>query len=497
MSLQALAAAYGVMTSYEHQDGTVVTVPEETVRRVLEAMDVPAETDAEVEVSLDETCPLPPRGWGFTAQLYATRSRASWGIGDYADLARLATWSAEEGASFVLVNPLHAGRPGLPQTDSPYFPASRRFREPLYLSVEDLPELGLLDPDDRQRVLALGDEARALRGLVDRDAVYRLKDEALRLLFTVHRVHPHDEATEQWARWCSGIDGQPPEYHAWLQFLCGEQLAEAQREAREAGMAVGIVHDLAVGCDPDGFDALLWRDDMARGVTIGAPPDEFNTKGQDWRLPPFRPDRLRATEGAAFRDLLRANLTDAGGIRVDHAMGLFRLFWIPDGMSPAEGTYVRYPADVMMRVLVEECRRAGAIAIAEDLGTVEPGVSETLRAHGVLGSAVLWFEEDPPEDWPERTFASVTTHDLPTVAAKGLDPVETHALVARARSLLCGVALGDAVGDPTQPNVPGDDEHPSWRVPLPVLLDDLPDHPLLRRVVAAVSEERARQVAAG
>jgi 4-alpha-glucanotransferase len=499
MSLAELAAAYGVMTSYEDQEGNPVTVPDETVRRVLAAMDVPAETDAEVRTSLGETCPLPPRGWGWTAQLYATRSRASWGIGDYGDLARLATWSAEEGASFVLVNPLHAGRPGLPQTDSPYFPASRRFREPLYLDVEDLPELSLLGPDDRQRVLALGDEARALneRDLIDRDAVYRRKNEALRLLFTAHRSHPHDEATEQWARWCSGIDGQPSEYHAWLQWLCAEQLAEAQRCAREAGMAIGIVHDLAVGCDPDGFDALLWRDDMARGVTVGAPPDAFNTKGQDWRLPPFRPDRLRATGCAAFRDLLRANLADAGGIRIDHAMGLFRLFWIPDGLSPAEGTYVRYPSAMMLHVLVEECRRADAIAIAEDLGTVEPGVPETLRAHGVLGSAVLWFEEDEPEAWPERTFASVTTHDLPTVAAKGLDAAGTHAYVARSASLLAGIALGDAVGDPRQPNVPGDDEHPSWRIPLPVLLDDLRDHPLLRRVVAAVSEERARQVAAG
>jgi 4-alpha-glucanotransferase len=307
-------------------------------------------------------------------------------------------------------------------------------------------------------------------------------------------------------------------------------------------MPVGLVHDLAVGVDPGGADAWAQQDVLARGMTVGAPPDSFNQRGQDWRLPPWRPDRLRAAGYAPFREMVRAVLADAGGIRVDHAMGLFRLFWVPEGMSAAEGTYVRYPAEDLLGILAYECVQAGAVAIAEDLGTVEPGVPETLRANGLLGSAVLWFEDRAAAGWPEQAFASVTTHDLPTargfwtdetlraqaelgllgegrtveeqraqndatrervralLAAEGLvGPdasvddlvVAVHAFVARAPSAMAAVALGDALGDPRQPNLPGTrDEYPNWRLPLRVPLDDLGDDPLLRRVVSAVRAER-------
>ena len=572
MSPQEEAAARGVMTTYEDWAGNPRQVPDDTIRRVLDALG-PATDEAPLRVVREGSpeaggrevgeydgllvaprrCPAPPRSWGWMVQLYAVRSRCSWGMGDLHDLARLARWSAEEGADFLLVNPLHASAPGFPQEPSPYFPASRRWRNPLYLAVEELPELGLLDADQRDEVLRLGAEARALNAAprLDRDAVWERKLRALALLYGA----PRRAAFEPWRRtqgpslddfatwsalaerhpgpyqdWPPGI-GDPPrervDFHAWLQWLCAEQLAEAQRCAREAGMAVGLISDLAVGCDPGGADAWAQRDVIAHGMTVGAPPDSFNRKGQDWRLPPWRPDALRAAAYEPFRDLVRGVLADSGGIRVDHAMGLFRLFWVPEGLSPAEGAYVRYPADDLLGILAYECHAAGAIAVAEDLGTVEEGVPETLRDNGILGSAVLWFEDGPPSTYPVEAFASVTTHDLPTArgvwddeerAAEqetvlrllrdeglvGEEPtpdelvVAMHAFVARTPSLLAAVALGDAVGDPRQPNLPGTkDEYPNWRLPLDVALDDLPDHPLLRAVVKAVSEERARQVPAG
>jgi 4-alpha-glucanotransferase len=610
--LAELAARYGVATTYDDWAGNPTQVPEETVRRVLDVLgataDVPddapppltvvreddpraggrpvGEYDLDGDRSLlvaPRRCPRPPRTWGWAVQLYGARSRCSWGMGDLNDLARLATWSAAEcGAGFLLVNPLHAAAPGLPQEASPYFPASRRFHNPLYLAVEELPEVALLAPDDRAEVLRLGTEARSLNDaeLIDRDAVWRAKSRALEILFRVdspsrRRALDSYRAREgaglaDFATWAALAERHPGPYqqwpeayrhprnpavaearaeladratfHAWLQWLCAAQLAEAQRCAREAGMPVGLVHDLAVGVDPGGADAWAQQDDLAHGMSVGAPPDSFNQKGQDWLLPPWRPDRLRASGYAPFRDMVRATLADAGGIRVDHAMGLFRLFWVPEGASPAEGTYVRYDADALLGILVYECHQAGAVAVAEDLGTVEPGVPETLRESGVLGSAVLWFEDRRPEDYPELAFTSVTTHDLPTargfwtdeslrvqaelgllgagrtvdeqraindrdrervhalLQAEGLAPADPtvdelvvgmHAFVARTPSLMVAAALGDALGDPRQPNMPGTrDEYPNWRLPLPALLDDLGNDPGLNAVVAAIRAER-------
>lgn len=564
------AAARGVATSYEDWAGRPREVPEDTVEAVLAAMEpyddspppltVVREGDPRADgrpvgeydglLIAPRRCPAPPRTWGWMAQLYGVRSRASWGMGDLGDLGRLACWSGcEAGAGFVLVNPLHAAAPGLPQEASPYFPASRRFLNPLYLAVEDVPELALADPDTRAEVLRLGNEARTLNASerVDRDAVYRLKSRALEALFPYARAAPLDDpGLRDFAVWSalaerhggdyrdwpaevrrpgsSAVERANPDrvaYHAWLQLVCDEQLAEAQRIARDSGMPVGLVLDLAVGVDPGGADAWAQQDDLAMGMTVGAPPDSFNEQGQDWRLPPWRPDRLRAGGYAPFRDLVRATVAHAGGIRIDHAMGLFRLFWVPEGMTAAEGTYVRYPADDLLGILVYECARAGAVAVAEDLGTVEPGVPETLRDNGILGSAVLWFEEGAAAAYPEQAFTSVTTHDLPTargfwtddalpnaadrarvralLVAEGLAGedatvddlvVAMHAFVARTPSLMTAVALGDAVGDPRQPNMPGTlDEYPNWRLPLPVALEDLADDPSVAAVVEAVRRE--------
>ncbi len=211
-------------------------------------------------------------------------------------------------------------------------------------------------------------------------------------------------------------------FHRWLQHACDAALAAAQAAAHDAGMTVGIVHDLAVGVDPGGADAWALQDVFAAGATVGAPPDGFNQQGQDWALPPWRPDRLAETGYAPFRQMVAAVLRRGGGLRVDHILGLFRLWWIPAGNSASKGTYVRYDADAMLGLLALEAARAGALVVGEDLGTVESSVAARLARAGVLGSTVAWFERDadsgplPPRHWREPAMASITTHDLPTVA---------------------------------------------------------------------------------
>jgi len=214
-------------------------------------------------------------------------------------------------------------------------------------------------------------------------------------------------------------------FHAWVQHCCAEQLIAVRQAARDAGMALGVLHDLPVGVDAEGADAWALADVLAGGVSVGAPPDNFTPRGQDWGLPPWRPDRLAATGYSALRDMLRAVLTYADGLRIDHVAGLWRLWWIPPGDSPDRGTYVHYDADVMLAVLGLEAHRAGATVVGEDLGTVEPEVTAALAGNGMLGCAVSWFTRDesapgepllPPAAWPSRAAASLSTHDLPTAA---------------------------------------------------------------------------------
>ncbi len=292
-------------------------------------------------------------------------------------------------------------------------------------------------------------------------------------------------------------------------------------------MAVGVVHDLAVGVHPDGADAWAQPGAYAQGMSVGAPPDAFNARGQDWGLPPWRPDALAASGYAPYRELLRALLRHAGALRVDHVMGLFRLWWVPAGLPPTEGTYVRYDADAMLAVLALEAHRAGACVIGEDLGTVEPGVRDVLARRGVFGTSVLWFERDwegtgrplPPEAWRADCVATATTHDLPSTAARlGGDHVElrhrlglltgpveeererdardvrewlaylrelglldaaggprdeeaeiraVYRFLRRTPARMTGVWLPDAVGDRRPQNLPGTwDQYPNWRLPV-------------------------------
>lgn len=421
-------------------------------------------------IAVPERVPPPAGGdrlWGWMAQLYAMRSAGSWGIGDYADLATLAAASgsaAGGGAGVLLVNPLHAAAPTLPVEASPYSPVSRRFASPLYLRPELTPEYAAADEAVRARVDELARGARAAGGAatpdaerIDRDAVWAAKLAALELLHgdAVDAVDAVDEDADDqdlrdFATWCALAERHGPDwrrwpaplrdpagpavarareelagrisFHRWLQRRCEQQLAAAQEAARAAGMPVGIVHDLAVGVDPGGADAWADQDVFATGATVGAPPDTFNQQGQDWGLPPWRPDRLAESGYAPLRHMLRAVLGRGGGIRVDHILGVFRLWWIPAGAGAAGGTYVHYDAEAILGVIALEAARTGALVVGEDLGTVGPTVAGMLADAGVLGSSILWFERDaagdclPPPRWRRMAMASVSTHDLPTAA---------------------------------------------------------------------------------
>ncbi|WP_030249774.1 4-alpha-glucanotransferase [Streptomyces violens] len=425
-------------------------------------------------VAPDRMPPASGRAHGFMVQLYSLLSQSSWGMGDLGDLARLADWSGRTlGADFVQLNPLHAAVPGPPTDPSPYRPSSRRFPDPVHLRIADVPEYGQLSDAARQRADELAGRAAALRdavlkngALIDRDAVWELKKEALELLRTVplstsrqaaydafravqgRDLEDHatwyalaEEHGPDWRKWPDGLRdprsartermrralADRVDFHRRAAWLTDEQLGAAQRAARDAGMSIGLVHDLAVGVHPAGADTWARQDAFAAGMSVGAPPDAFNSRGQDWGLPPWRPDTLARTGYAAFRALLRGLLRHAGALRIDHVMGLFRLWWIPEGRPPTEGAYVRYDAEAMLSVLALEAARAGTTVIGEDLGTVENGVREALEGRGVLGTSVLWFERDwtaegqpplPPQDWRADCLATVTTHDLPSTAGR-------------------------------------------------------------------------------
>ncbi|MGX7731851.1 4-alpha-glucanotransferase [Rhodococcus sp. 2H158] len=534
---------------------------------------------------------LERRRRGLAAQLYSVRSKRSWGVGDFADLADLAAITASvDGGDFVLVNPVHAGEPQPPLEPSPYLPSSRRFVHPIYLRVENIREAAFLPRKHRKTLEAYaGKFAKSNRKdkRIDRDAAFRAKLDVLGHVFRVPRS-PARQAefdafraaggdaltdfalwgalTEKFgdrsARWetLAATPDEPYvarqrtklaeriEFHCWLQWLCDEQLAEAQSAARAAGMDVGIVHDLAVGVRPDGADAWTLGDALIRDMTVGAPPDDFNRQGQDWTQPPWHPVRLAELGYRPYRDVVRTALRHAGGLRVDHILGLFRTWWIPEGCTPDQGTYVTYDHEALIGILALEAHRADAVLIGEDLGVFESWVQEYLARRGIAGTSILWFERDgddprPPESYRELCLTSVTTHDLPPTsgflagehitlrselgllerdleteaadAAAERDAVlavlrerelldedadeqrtveALHRFVAASPSALIGVSLADAVGERRSQNQPGTtDEYPNWRIPLAdekgrtVLLDDLPGNERFAALLAAVA----------
>ncbi len=513
-------------------------------------------------VVVPRTAPRPGRAWGWAVQLYAARSRTSWGIGDLADLRRLGRWSRDLGAGVLILNPLHAPAPTLPQEPSPYFASSRLYRNPLYLRPEELPGVEAAGLGTELGRLAAAGHALNTRRHIERDEVLRLKLAALEHLFgwfetsapdderlaferyrsregrALRRFAVHSTLAERfgpgWRGWPAGYrhprsaevtafaqeHATRVRFHEWVQWQLDRQLAAASR-------AIPLVGDLAVGFDAGGADGWAFQDSLALDCRIGAPPDGFNPAGQDWGLPPFVPWKLRHAHYEPFLATLRAAFRHMAGIRIDHVMGLFRLYWIPDGATPTGGTYVHYRADELLGLVALEATRAGAFVVGEDLGTVEEGVRARLDATGILSYRLLWFEEGPPRRFPTSALAAVTTHDLPTIAGvwtgadaqaqrdlgrEGADESDallrarlqettglpatagvpevvlaTHRALAEAPSLVLAATLEDALGVTERPNMPGTvDEWPNWRLALPEPLEEIERHPLVLAVARAL-----------
>ncbi|HET9052310.1 MAG TPA: 4-alpha-glucanotransferase, partial [Candidatus Dormibacteraeota bacterium] len=316
-------------------------------------------------------------------------------------------------------------------------------------------------------------------------------------------------------------------FYMWLQWQVDRQLCAA-------GEAVRLIHDLAVGSDPEGADTWIDRDAYADSTRIGAPPDLFNPDGQDWGLPPLHPWRLRDLDYAPFIDTVRATMRHAAGLRVDHVMGLMRLWWVHGDLGPRAGGYVRYPGDELLGILALEAHRAGAFVVGEDLGTVDPAIRVALRRRGILGYRLVLFEEAPPSRYPRLSLAAATTHDLPTVAglwsgadtraleAMGREPDRdataavqarvarlpgirpgsrpgavvdgVHSALARSPSLLAVATLDDLLLVEERPNHPGTiDEWPNWRIALPLTVDEITADPAVTRRLRRIRRRRPRR----
>jgi len=412
------------------------------------------------------------RLWGLTVQLYGVRSQRNWGIGDFTDLRHLVELTAAAGGDVVGLNPLHALFPDNPAHISPYSPSHRGFLNVLYIDVTAVPEFFTCDAAKR-RVASADFSARlqALRDkpVVDYVGVAHCKFEILRELFEsflaasgarqdefaawraaqgkalesharFEALQAHFRAQDKnvwgWPAWPAQYhDPDAPAvaafakkhtkavtWHAWLQWLADTQLAAVAARVRELGMAIGLYRDLAVGASPGGSEVWSWQSIFALDANTGAPPDDLNLLGQDWGLPPFVPHRLRETDYAPFIAILRANMRHAGALRIDHVMGLARLFWVPRDVPATDGAYVAYPFEDMLGIVAQESMNANCLVIGEDLGTVPVGFRERLFDAGVLSYHPLMFERYPdgqfrlPADMPPQALVAAGTHDLPTLA---------------------------------------------------------------------------------
>ncbi len=423
------------------------------------------------------------RVWGPALQLYAVRSGHNWGIGDFTDLRNAVDIMARLGAGVIGLNPLHALFPHNPGHISPYSPSSRVYLNPLYIDVEAVPEFAVSpaaiaqsnDPQFQARLRALrGAELVDYPGLADAKlgvlrAVYhefRSRDmasgtdrgsaftrflgeggEALLRFALYHalqeRFHADDPTIWGWPVWPEPYrDPAAPqvrefleanresvEFYAWLQWLADEQLAACGQRALELGLTVGLYQDLAVSIDRAGAEAWAWQELYAESASVGSPPDEFNLHGQNWGLPPIIPERLTAAAYAPFIATLRANMRHSGALRIDHVMGLMRLYWVPPEVSADQGAYVRYPLEDLLGIVALESQRNRCMVIGEDLGTLPEGLDEHLKAAGVLSYRLLLFEKDAdggfkaPAAYPDQALAAASTHDLPTLKSfwRGFD----------------------------------------------------------------------------
>jgi len=511
------------------------------------------------------------RGWGLSVQLYSLYRKADGGIGSYGALRDFTRGAAEAGASAVAVSPLHAQFSADPWRFSPYSPSSRLWMNALHIDVgEAAALLDLKPPKLAPRQGAGGDaliawpeasrgKLKALRALFDaarRQGAFEGGHPAARSLAAFRRtggaslmahatfeaLHAHffgrDRELWNWSTWPTEFrdpngaavrlfaraNRDTVEFHIFLQWLAARQFRSAADAARDGRMARGIIKDIAVGADGGGSEAWSNQGRMLTGASIGAPPDAFNTLGQNWGVTTFAPNALAATGYAAFIQLLRSALADSGGIRIDHVLGFRRLWVVPNGAEARDGAYLRYPLTDLLRLTALEAHRAGAVVLGEDLGTVPEGFRAALDGFGIKGMQVLWFERQgprflSPEKWRESAVGMTTTHDLPTVAGwwLGKDIVwrrklklfaardgAAKATAERKRDraqlwdafLRAGVATGrqpgthdvakvltgaidylgktacdlvllpleDALGRKEQPNLPGTiTEHPNWR----------------------------------
>ena len=575
---ERLAESLGIERGYHDVFGHWHPVSERTLALLAAALGGEA---APVPAAQDESPVRAFQGndgrmWGIATQLYAVRSRLNWGLGDFGDLARLVAVAAERGAAAVGLNPLHALFPDRAEQASPYAPNSRLFLNVLYIDVAAIPEFpgieaaGLAEDIAAARDAGLIDYPRVARvklaGLRAAYDGFRAKAKALRRAdFEAYRNEQGDalkrfacfevlrmkHAPLPWPQWPApwrqpdsatlksfrAEHREECEFQEFMQWVASRQLRACKDTAGRAGMGIGLYTDLAVGIDPNGADAWSRQDAVLADFSIGAPPDEFNPAGQDWGLAPFNPRRLAADDFEPLRMLMRASMSHAGAVRMDHVLGLNRMFLIPHGSPAGDGAYVRYPFEAMLRVIAEESNRARCIVIGEDLGTVPDGFREQLSRWGLWSYRVMMFEREhdgrfrAPETYPAEALATFNTHDLSTfrgwmtgadLATKhaiGIDPGETEearaharetlrwllaerapsyapddfvavaAVLAQTPSRLVTVSLDDILGVVEQINIPGTvDQHPNWRHKLPADVEDLASNEGLKRVAQAFAE---------
>lgn len=459
--LYAAAARAGIELEYEDVEGRMHAAPDETLRAILASIPPP-------EASTFPTSGLPERAYfpdwlhegvrtaGVAISLYGLRSGRNWGVGDATDLGNFAEWAARAtGASFIALNPLHAIPNRQPYNTSPYLPTSVFWRNPLYIDVDAVPEFDRgAKPDTselrdaefveyelvwklkrfhlkrcfRRLLRSAGPRWQAFQEFVEREG--ELLDRFAVFCALDEWIHRRSPSIWLWTEWPPGF--QHPEsgevraftvtyarrvlFHKYLQFLIDEQLANAHRRALEAGMKIGLYHDLALANDRFGADLWAYREFFAASCRVGAPPDDFAPNGQDWAFPPPNRERHLADNYRLFAATIRQNVRHGGALRIDHVMRFFRLFWIPEGREPADGAYVRDYPENLLRVLASESHRAKAIVIGEDLGTVAEEVRVRLWHAGVCSYRVFYFEHRRPEEFPWQAAVSSTTHDLPTLA---------------------------------------------------------------------------------
>jgi 4-alpha-glucanotransferase len=566
--LAELAERWGILANYVDVQGQRRAASPDAIRRIATALEA-----AGPPVFADPGIAISPafqgdgkRGWILALQLYAVRSKRNWGHGDFTDLAALIDLAAGMGAAGIGLNPLHALFSDRAEQASPYSPSSRHFLNTLYIDVEAIPEFSdvastalageiarlrkteLVNYRDGAHIklTALREVYRAFcaqrcpERVQDLAAFRRQRGPALAYFaaFEVLRRRFHAAWWDWPAEWRTpddrlignlhDEDAEEFGFHEFLQWTADRQLAACREAARRCGLPVGLYIDVAVGVDPTGADAWMEQGAFLHTLSIGAPPDVFNPTGQDWGLTAYNPNRLVATQFAPFRTLLQSSMRYAGAIRLDHVLGLMRLYVIPRGLSAVQGAYIELPLFSMLSVVAEESRKHRCIVIGEDLGTVPDNFRATLAAWGIWSYLVMMFEREhdgsfrSPATYPEKALATFNTHDLPTFAgwmaghdlavkrsiavatgetdeerersrralrnALDVDSCNFEAAVsylAQTSARLVSIGIEDVLELHDQINIPGTiEQHPNWRRRLPVSLEELESDQRLARITA-------------